>query len=110
MTASADIRTRARPAEPPASASGAGPQADLGDVAATFADCLARAELRPEPYPHWLLSRALPEAAAEAIAALPFDPPRIEDTGGKRDTNNQTRVYFSAENQARFPVCARLAE
>ncbi len=79
------------------------------DAGASFVDCLARADLKPQPYPHWLLSRALPEADADGIAALPFAPANIGDTMGKRDTNNSTRVYFSPENQARFPVCDRVS-
>ena len=79
------------------------------DVAARVAASLAEAELRPAPYPHWLLRDVLPEDVAAGIAGLPFAPPEIGDTRGKRDTHNQTRVYVSPENRARFPVCERLA-
>ncbi|WP_236025029.1 2OG-Fe(II) oxygenase [Arenibaculum pallidiluteum] len=79
------------------------------ETASRFVASLAAAELRPRPYPHWLLSDVLPEDMAAGIAALPFSPAEIGDTRGKRDTNNQTRVYFSPENRERFAVCDRLA-
>jgi hypothetical protein len=61
------------------------------------------------PFDHWLLERALPEASVAAIAGLPFAPPEVSRFDGRRETNNSTRVYFSPEVQARFPVCAEVA-
>lgn len=64
---------------------------------------------RDEPYRHWLLSRALPDEAADGIAALPWAAPPVGDTLGKRDTNNATRSYFSARSRAEHPVCDAVA-
>jgi hypothetical protein len=62
------------------------------------------------PYNNWVLDEVLPEATARALLDLPFPAPVIDDTGGKRDTHNSTRVFFSEENQAKYPVCKALAE
>lgn len=61
------------------------------------------------PYPHWLLTQLLPEAAIDAICTLPVAPPEISDTQGRRETHNSTRYFFGAREQAVFPVCAALA-
>lgn len=63
-----------------------------------------------KPYAFWVVSDVLPEATARALLDLPFPAPVIDDTEGKRDTHNSTRVFFSAENQAEYPVCAAIAE
>ena len=34
----------------------------------------------------------------------------VRETYGKRETNNASRTYFGAENQAKYPVCAAVAE
>ena len=78
-------------------------------VAAAFLDCLDTARHVARPIDHWLLERALPEASVAAIAGLPFPPPVVSGFDGRRESNNSTRVYFSPEVQARFPVCAEVA-
>ena len=79
-------------------------------VAASFLDCLSRARHETWPFDHWLLEDALPPGDCEAIADLPFPPPRDAVFDGKRDTNNAKRIYFTPENQNRYPVCRRVAE
>ena len=61
------------------------------------------------PYDYWLLGDVMPDAACEAIAALPFPAPAAPVFDGRRESNNSTRVYFSPENQRRFAVCRDLA-
>ncbi len=73
-----------------------------------FLQCLLAAQHETAPYDHWLLDRPLPVADIDAIANLPFAPPDGAVFNGKRETNNATRVYFTKENQDRFPVCADL--
>jgi hypothetical protein len=75
-----------------------------------FAKALANAQNPRLPYPHWLLDQALPIDVARGIPALPFAPPCIEDTMGRRETNNSTRVFFGVEIQRDFPVCAEMAQ
>lgn len=62
-----------------------------------------------KPFRHWTLPSVFPDDLVENLAALPFDPPRIEDTGGRRETNNSTRTFFGAEQQARYPACRAVA-
>lgn len=79
-------------------------------TAAAFLACLKAARHETWPYDHWLLENALPAEDCDAIAALPFAPPDGAVFNGKRETNNATRVYFTPENQARFPVCRRVVQ
>lgn len=74
-----------------------------------FGQALARAKLQPQPYRYWLLDEVLPGEIAGQIANLPFAPPAVGDTMGRRETHNSTRVFFSPENRARFPAVEALA-
>ena len=78
-------------------------------IASWFTLALDRADAREAPYRHWLLDETLPPDVARAIAALPFAPPAIGDTLGRRETHNSTRIFFSADNRKDFPVCADVA-
>jgi len=80
------------------------------DVAAQLIDAAARATVLTAPYRHWLLNDILPTATVKAIAGLPFDPPGGATFDGRRESNNSSRVYFSPEIQARFPICATVAD
>ena len=61
------------------------------------------------PYRHWLLPNMLPDAVAKALSQLPFTAPDLHGISGKRELHNDTRQYFDAANNARFPVCGALA-
>ncbi len=81
-----------------------------GVVGARFARALEGADARQAPYRHWLMQDVLPEPIARSITALPFDPPAIGDTMGRRETHNSTRVFFNPETRARFPVTELVVE
>lgn len=81
----------------------------VGEITTVLSTCLEQADRRKAPYRHWRLTHVLPEDVCAAVRALPFPPPQIDDTGGKRETHNSTRVFFSAENRARFAVCRDVA-
>jgi hypothetical protein len=83
---------------------------DANRVSDRFGHSVADAQQVEAPFRHWLVDEVLPGTACDAIRALPFNPPQIVDTLGKRETHNSTRLFFSAENRARFPVCAAVAE
>jgi hypothetical protein len=83
---------------------------DAAQIGAQFAYCLAGARRAEAPFRHWLVEDVLPDGACDAVGALPFAPPPIADTLGRRETHNSTRLFFSAENRARFPICAAIAE
>ena len=82
---------------------------DATPTAAHFLARLDAAREEPAPYRHWLLDNMLPDRVVEQVVALPLAPPRIEDTQGRRETNNSTRWFFGAAQQLDYPVCAELA-
>lgn len=75
-----------------------------------FLGCLDRAVHAAVPFDHWLLDDALPHDLPEAIAALPVPVPNGRVFNGTREINNSSRLFFSPESQARFPVCRDLAD
>ncbi|HET9019627.1 MAG TPA: 2OG-Fe(II) oxygenase [Acetobacteraceae bacterium] len=84
----------------------------MSDRAAAIAHAraaLARAQRGEVPFRHWTFADILPPALCEAVRALPFAPPAIEDTQGRRETHNSTRIFCDAGNQGRFAACATLA-
>lgn len=78
-------------------------------LARHFRSCLLHSPAQMQPWRHWLLTDALSDGVCEAIADLPFAPAVVDDTLGRRETHNASRIYFSPTNQARFPVCAEVA-
>ena len=75
-----------------------------------FRSCLESSRFGATPYRHWLLSDTLPAEACDGIAALPYTPPVVLETYGKRETNNASRTYFNAAAQARYPAVAAVAQ
>ncbi len=61
------------------------------------------------PYPHWLLDHCLPDAVVDAITSLPITPPHIDDTQGRRETHNDSRIHFGAQYRNRYAVMDILA-
>lgn len=84
-------------------------ETSAGQIAPHLIDAFARATHCRTPYDHWLLSDVLPPATAGAIVDLPHAPPASMQFDGRRESNNAMRVYFTPENQARFPVCGATA-
>ncbi len=76
----------------------------------TFRRALQNARVESRPYRHWFLQDALPVDSSRAIAALPIAPPPVSDTYGKRETHNDIRIFMSAKDRARYPVCGEIAE
>ena len=62
------------------------------------------------PFRTWSLRDVLPAALGASLASLPFTPPPIGDTLGKRETHNASRLFVSPVNRRRFGACAALAE
>ncbi len=75
-----------------------------------FFTCLDHSQAGTKPYPHWFLKDVFPHGVCNAIRAIPLDPPRIEDTKGKRETHNETRTFILPEDRGRLDVCPELAE
>ena len=78
-------------------------------VAANFLSSLDHSDCGTYPFRHWLLDRILPRRVCEGIDALPVSPPAIEDTAGKRETHNSSRLFFGEVQRAAHPVCDMLA-
>ncbi len=78
-------------------------------VASHVLACFNHSHREAHPFRHWLLQGVLPDSTCAAIDALPFAPPEIADTLGKRETNNSTRLFFGSDERVRFPVCAEIA-
>ena len=82
----------------------------MDPVATSFLECLEGAQHETWPFDYWLLDNPLPEGCCDDIADLPFPPPVDAVFDGKRDTNNAQRIYFTPENQDKFPGCRRVVE
>ncbi|MDE2334784.1 MAG: 2OG-Fe(II) oxygenase [Rhodospirillales bacterium] len=78
-------------------------------IAASLLEALDKARERTQPFRHHLLHHVLPEDVARAVLALPFEPPAIGDTMGKRETHNATRRFYAGSLLAEHPVCAAIA-
>lgn len=86
------------------------PRATTNPVAESFLTCLENARHEAWPFDYWLLENPLPAGFCDAIANLPFAPPRGAVFNGKRETNNDLRIYFTPENQAKYVVYRRVVE
>lgn len=80
------------------------------DVEHGFASSLGKARHGSEPFGHWVLSTPFGPEVARELAALPFAPPSIADTNGRRETHNSTRIFFDEGRQAAHLVCRAVAE
>jgi hypothetical protein len=70
----------------------------------------AAAERHETPYRHWIVANCLPKGTVEAVNALPFPAPALGGVSGKREVHNATRKYFDAENRAKHPIVAAVAD
>jgi hypothetical protein len=92
-----------------ASRAAQGMDADLKPLLDSLQASLKAARPIEAPYRHWLPANLLPDAVAQALHDLPFKAPDLHGVSGKRELHNDTRQYFDAANNARFPVCDRLS-
>jgi hypothetical protein len=76
---------------------------DTDAVMSRFLASLDSCDTDTYPFRHWQLDRMLPADICAAIDALPVVPPLIEDTHGKRETHNSTRIFFRAHRFATPP-------
>ena len=56
------------------------------------------------PFNHWVFDRVFPKIVIDDLLELPFEVPKIEHYTGKRESNNQTRVFLNKENCEKFEV------
>ena len=86
-----------------------GMDADLKPLLAGLSASLHATPSFAAPYRHWLPQNVLPDQVARDLAALPFQAPDLHGVSGKRELHNDTRQYFDAANNAKYPVCGLLA-
>jgi len=79
-------------------------------VEKTLMAAIDAARLDEAPYPHWYLHEVFPADDLTALQTLPFPAPDLGGVSGTREVHNATRVYFDAENQRRFAVCAEISD
>jgi len=79
-------------------------------IAEKFLASLQHVGQHKNPYPHWLLHHCLPEDVVDELIALPIKPAPIENTKGRRETNNDTRIHFGAQYQRQYKVIESLAK
>jgi len=63
---------------------------------------LKNAELKTNPFNHWIFNKVLPIKIAEDFLKLLIDVPEISFYSGKRETNNSTRVFLNKENCSKY--------
>ena len=78
------------------------------DIVSCFLGSLAAAEHGTEPFPHWLPATMLPADVCAGIDSLPVAVPNVDETKGKRETHNSSRLFFAAPQRRAHPVCAAL--
>jgi hypothetical protein len=83
---------------------------DLAGIEAQLLLCLEQGCVFDWPFRHWRLHHVFPWVICAALLALPFAPPRIDDTRGKRETHNSARLFFSPEICGRFSVCREIVD
>ena len=82
---------------------------DVLTTTETFLTSLRRSVRSDTPYPHWLLEHCLPDEVVDAVTGLPIAPAHIEDTQGRRETHNASRIHFGAQYRNRYGVMDTLA-
>ena len=62
------------------------------------------------PFSHWIFDKVFQKITIDELLKLPFETPKIEHYTGKRESNNQTRVFFNKENCEKFKVIKNVVE
>ena len=81
-----------------------------GAVVETLLESFAQSKRNEAPYPHWFLTKCLPQDIADEITVLPFPAPDLGGISGKREVHNATRKYFDRENKDKHPACNSFCE
>ncbi len=79
-------------------------------VVQTFLKSVDTSAVADRPYRHWNLKNCLPDDVLKETIGLPFDAPDLGGVSGKRELHNNTRKYFDADNQRRYPSVKAVAE
>jgi hypothetical protein len=64
---------------------------------------------RTEPFKHWIFDGVLLEETIDELLKLPLALPKIEKHTGKRDSQNQTRIFFNESQCNKYSVVKNIA-
>lgn len=82
---------------------------DAGRIAASLIASFDATYFGAKPFRHWLPEKMLPDGTCVGLDALPVAAPKIDDTLGRRETHNSSRLFFGVEARDKHPVCDALA-
>ena len=82
---------------------------DKNAVARGILDSIGAAPCIDVPYRHWLLENLFAADVISALDTVPFPKPDTLEISGSREVNNASRLYFDKDNQAKYEVCASIA-
>lgn len=80
------------------------------ETISTLLGSLGRADRRERPFRHWLATGVFPDHVLASLKRLPIPAAGVEGVSGKRELHNDSRRYFDAETNARYPACGAVAE
>jgi len=64
---------------------------------------------RSEPFKHWIFDGVLLEETIDELLKLPLALPKIEKHTGKRESQNQTRIFFDERHCNKYSVAKNIA-
>ena len=64
---------------------------------------------RTEPFKHWIFDGVLLEETIDELLKLPLALPKIEKHTGKRNSQNQTRIFFDERHCNKYSVAKNIA-
>ncbi len=79
------------------------------DMKASLLSAIGSCERNDSPYPWFLLSDCVPDAAVGPLRDLPFPAPELGGVSGTREAHNKSRNYFDVEARSRHDICDALA-
>lgn len=82
---------------------------DTEAVACGILDSIGAAPCIDLPYRHWLVEDLFDADVIAAIDKVPFPKPDALEISGSREVNNASRLYFDQDNQAKYEICASIA-
>lgn len=75
-----------------------------------FIESLAEGQANQAPFPHLLVSEALPQRTLAALSALDVPAAELDGVSGARELHNASRRYLDPQRIARSEVCAAVAQ
>ena len=77
----------------------------LGQVSENLKKLISKSE----PFEHWIFDGVLLEETIDELLKLPLALPKIEKHTGKRESQNQTRIFFNEHHCNKYSVAKNIA-